>query len=89
MQPTVGRIVHYWDGPPEDGRGPADDFRLHAAIITHVWSDTVVDLVVFAKAWTPANAAQTLHAVPFSPAGKHRCWSWPAKVADPANGARI
>lgn len=40
MIPTVGRIVHYF----ADGQA-----QPHAAIITHVWNETCVNLFIFAK----------------------------------------
>lgn len=45
INPTVGRVVWYWPGQVGDpgfGSGP------QAAIVTHVWSDRMVNLAVFA-----------------------------------------
>lgn len=43
IKPTVGRVV--WFHPNEEKEGiPADT---NAAIITHVWGDEMVNLVVF------------------------------------------
>ena len=45
ITPTVGRIVHYW---PSKGDAMTHNKGDHvAAIITHVWSETSVNLVVF------------------------------------------
>lgn len=45
IQPTVGRVVWYRRFPQDPGPNPGD--QPLAAIITHVWSDTCVNLVVF------------------------------------------
>lgn len=37
IEPTIGRIVHYHPEPD----------MTHAAIVTHIWSDTCVNLSVF------------------------------------------
>jgi hypothetical protein len=42
IKPTVGRIVHF-----HAGRGDRSPGQPYAAIITHVWSDTRVNLCVF------------------------------------------
>lgn len=55
IKPSIGRVVWY---QPGDGSGARDGFVQHggafgasrqpcAAIITYVWSDTMVNLVVF------------------------------------------
>lgn len=46
IKPTVGRMVHYYPSPCDDrlaiwGTGPL------AAMITHVWTERMVNLVVF------------------------------------------
>jgi hypothetical protein len=52
MKPTIGRIVHFYTGVPGyqangAGEGP------YAAIITQVWSDTCVNLMVFPGSAVP------------------------------------
>ena len=60
-RPSVGRIVHY---------GPAH----YAAVITAVWSDTVVNVTVFDPSGTVYPKSSI---VLDDPNG----WSWPERVA--------
>lgn len=65
--PTVGRIVHYLTSEEET-------YVPQAAIVTSVWKDDVVDLVVFDR----ANGPKIRQTVPF---GYGRgCWQWPQRV---------
>lgn len=50
MKPTVGRIVHFRSLTGESFNGTHDP---QAAIITRVWSESVVNLTVFPDAGTP------------------------------------
>lgn len=43
MKPTIGRIVHF---VLSGAAVPGDHY---AAVVTHVWSDTCVNLFVFSK----------------------------------------
>lgn len=50
IKPTVGRVVWYYPGPNDpkpEGNPPAPLDGKLAAMITHVWSDHGVNLVVF------------------------------------------
>lgn len=49
IPPTVGRVVHYYRDPRagESDFAVNDDGLPYAAIIAHVWSDTMVNLTVF------------------------------------------
>jgi hypothetical protein len=77
MKPTVGRIVHYYPV----GSGP--DWPPLAAIIVHVWCDTLVNLAVFGRQGTllspPAHAVQLLEAGMPIPAEASYC-KWPERV---------
>lgn len=46
MKPTIGRIVHFVSSGPATVVAPGDHY---AAVVTHVWSDTCVNLFVFSK----------------------------------------
>lgn len=48
IKPTIGRIVWYWNG----NANPEKDQPL-AAIVTHVHSDTAVNLAVFNEGGVP------------------------------------
>lgn len=41
IKPTVGRIVHFYPAGEKGNEGP------FAAIITHVWSDTLINIAAF------------------------------------------
>jgi hypothetical protein len=41
IKPTIGRIVWYWEGDRTETSQP------HAAIVTYVWTDRMVNLAVF------------------------------------------
>lgn len=45
IKPTVGRIVWYHPAKADPGPNPGD--QPLAAIVTHVWSDTCINLAVF------------------------------------------
>ena len=75
--PTVGRIVHYT--PMGAGKGG----QPYPAVITHVWTDTCVNLHVL------ADGSHELSQVDVLPAsvtlatepGQPRSWSWPQMAA--------
>ncbi len=66
MKPSVGRIVHF----DQDGQ------KL-AAIITHVWSDTCVNLAVFDGSGNASGKTSVLAA---DAGGTSGCWMWPERV---------
>jgi hypothetical protein len=71
MQPTVGRIVHY------HGDGQAQP---HAAIITHVWNETCVNLFVFGKQQDDEHAGVKTSVV--GGGNQEPCigeWRWPPR----------
>jgi hypothetical protein len=78
VPPTVGRVIHYAVGVA----GSPTPTVARPAIITHVWSDTVVNATVFydpqdegrvgCKGPTPATSI-TLGTGPGT-------WSWPPRV---------
>jgi hypothetical protein len=43
IKPTIGRVVWFWDRSADMPRQP----QAHAALVTYVHSDTMVNLVVF------------------------------------------
>ena len=72
MTPTIGRIVHYQShGSPNGQPLPAP----RAAIVTEVFSDTVVSLCVL----NPTGMYFDRSA-PFSAEPKAGHWSWPPRV---------
>lgn len=62
--PTVGRIVHY------NNHG-----TIQAAIISHVWSDTCVNLHIFAN---QHQVVQFLSSVIFG--SDDNQWKWPERI---------
>lgn len=69
MKPSIGRIVMYH--PRESDNSPTS---LVAAIITRVWSDTVVNLIVFYDTGAPTS----LTSVTFEQ--EEYGWTWPERV---------
>lgn len=45
ISPTVGRVVWYHPFPADPGPSPGD--QPLCALVTHVWSDTCVNLAIF------------------------------------------
>lgn len=70
MKPTIGRIVHYYEGE----QGPL------AAIITTTWSDVIVNLHVFFS--SKRGTVVEVTSVRFAEVPKlgERTWCWPPKV---------
>jgi hypothetical protein len=69
MQPTIGRIVHYY----ANGMGPV------AAIVTAVHGDECVSLCAFPFGEAPRAATSIVYAAsPGDAAGA--CWTWPPRV---------
>lgn len=72
QKPSVGRIVHY--SPPDE---VADRKQPRAAVITHVWSETCINLYVFPDGSYPLDdinpTSVTLGTGP-------RTWCWPPRV---------
>jgi hypothetical protein len=67
MHPTIGRSVHYTEIEGGDAR---------PAVVTHVWSDTCVDLVVFGLHAAPATyIPSAVESVAEPPTA--RSWAWP------------
>ena len=89
---AIGRIVHYYQGDAEAPRGNMQNAdwkgengtRFHPAVITRVWSDTCVNLIVFFDATGPAvrTSATLLPDEVFVP--NVHCsnsgWRWPERV---------
>jgi ribulose-5-phosphate 4-epimerase/fuculose-1-phosphate aldolase len=56
IKPTVGRVVHFWEVEPTEGRQP------QAAIVAHVHSDFLVNLcVINGDGTTEARQEVTLY----------------------------
>lgn len=77
QKPSVGRIVHFEPDPTMYPQRLSDKGQPHAAVITHVWSDTCVNLCVLPDG-TFRLADQTHTSVNFG--GGPRTWSWPPRV---------
>lgn len=78
QKPSVGRIVHYTPHFPSGNKG-----QPYPAMITHVWSDTCVNLNVFNDgSFTLKNeecpTSVQLAADPANPSP--RTWNWPPYV---------
>lgn len=69
MKPTVGRIVHYHDHSNEP----------LAAIITKVWSDTMVNLAVFSEGGTTYSRTSVNNESQYG-----TFWCWPDPKANEA-----
>lgn len=72
QKPSIGRIVHYWD---------ADSTDAHAAIITHAWNETLVNLTVFYDGAVPKPVARVEFALALGVGvtTKPR-WDWPPRL---------
>ena len=69
MKPSIGRIVHYWDG---------DLAEPSPAIITKVWSDECINLKVFRDG---VDSSECVTSVPLLHEAKlSMFWSWPERV---------
>ncbi len=68
--PTIGRIVLF------RGSAPLTDAREHPAVITRVWSDTLVNLLVF---WDK-NAPGAVTSARYDPDGADQTWRWPPRA---------
>lgn len=77
MIPTVGRIVHFFPGDNADhqsnGNGPNDPI---AAVITRVWNDDMVNLMVFVDGPAPIWVTSVMR----SAQAPNRRWDWPEIV---------
>lgn len=73
MKPTVGRIVHY-----TTGRGGT----CHAAIVTAVLSDGLINLAVFGFFGEPYRKVDMPEVDPAYPEGAPDAegWHWPERV---------
>lgn len=86
MKPTIGRIVHYWPGSPDEPE-PKKKGQPYPAIVTHVHSDDCVNLTVFNDNSYPIGSGMSY---PFArssvciwngvgkPDGLN-VWTWPAR----------
>lgn len=77
-KPTVGRIVLFKStDTAEIGDGSAQEVP---AIITNVWSDICVNLMVMRDGWqmTPACVTSVMHES--TAGGSHSSWRWPDRV---------
>jgi hypothetical protein len=92
--PTIGRIVHYYQGDFEAPSNYSDaqrhawtgtnGTRVHPAMITHVHTDSCVNLMVFWDAGTPAaRTSMTVLPDEVFAEGMHCTnsgWRWPPRV---------
>lgn len=70
--PSIGRIVHVRTPEPMNGQ------HVHAAIITQVWSDGFVNLMVFPGSGLPLSLGSVYHQS--HPQAGERHWFWPPHV---------
>jgi len=87
MRPTIGRIVHYYEGDSEAGGrhgSGTNGTRFHPAVITRVWSDTCVNLTVFFDGAAIGNRTSTSELPDAVFAEDVHCtnsgWRWPARA---------
>lgn len=91
MTPSVGRIVHYWPNAEHGKTANQPGVRArkgqpYPAVITHVWSDTCVNLRVIddgshslgSGTSMPTVTSCVLADAASPPDGEF--WSWPARV---------
>ena len=71
MKPSLGRIVHYRVSEPSAAFNGHD---VHPAMITHVHTETCVNLTVFPDMHPPFCAGS----VPYSET-EPRAWFWPPR----------
>jgi len=76
QKPSIGRIVHFHAG---NDKGSA-----YPAVITHVWSDSCVNLNVFDDGSYPLPDEQkkptSVMLATGDTAGLKHVWSWPPRV---------
>lgn len=58
IKPTVGRIV--WYHPGAEDPGPYPDGQPLAAIVTHVWTETCINLAIFDANGNPYSRTSVL-----------------------------
>ncbi len=77
MKPSIGRIVHF-----------VDSGYHYAAIITRVYSETIVDVTVFVPPHSPQTGVEAVRPVVqiagvfFSASGETGTWHWPEREED-------
>jgi hypothetical protein len=89
---SVGRIVHYYEGDFEDPKGYSDNAhwqgtngtRVHPAMITHVHTDTCVNLIVFLDGTGQSVRTSMTHLPDEVFVDGMHCtnsgWRWPERV---------
>lgn len=75
MTPSIGRIVIY----RQSKAAAVDDDRLHPAIITHVHSDTCVNLTVFLDQRPPWPCPSSMRADQMLD-DDGAAWMWPERA---------
>lgn len=90
-KPSIGRIVHYYQGDYEAPHGNMQDerwtgtngTRFHPAIITRVFTDDCVNLQVFFDAQAPGARSSVMRIPDEMLNGMHIAssgWRWPERV---------
>lgn len=79
MTPTIGRTVIYVQGTNEES---ANGTREHPAVITRVWNDKGVNLLVFFDAHAPEPRTSVLRDDTAGPDMPY--WHWPQRIAESA-----
>lgn len=78
QKPTIGRIVHYTPTPAPGV--PANKGQPYAAVITHVWGDTVVNLEVIQDGSYPLPENSIRHPTSVPMGSGNGCWCWPPRI---------
>jgi hypothetical protein len=77
QKPTVGRIVHYYHNEGEQAKYEKyNGADFYPAIITQVWSDTMVNLLVFEYDGTRPAMSISHESEELGSQGK---WKWPSR----------
>lgn len=73
MAPTISSTVIFKQGEHEE---PINGTREHPAIVTRVWDNNCVNLMVFFDGYMPQPRTSI---VPASTAGTGPAWDWPPR----------
>jgi hypothetical protein len=76
MSPTLGRVVLFRS---QDGEHLGNGAQEVPAIITRVWTDTCVNVLVMRDASSPLALTSVSYAEDFEASGQWTAWRWPPR----------